>query len=266
MIKCIFSDMDGTLLDENGKVPKSFGTMLADLKKRGCRFVATSGRQYSSLANTLKEYKEDILLISDNGACASIGDRELFCKHMDKDIALEIIRRVDAMPEYIKPVVAGRINSYVRNEWIGDQDEFGQYNTEVCMVDSFGDIDEDIVKISVSDRKYRDSEKNIYSNFSDINGVKMLITSAMWVDFMSVGVSKGTAIRELQSVLGVDPAECAAFGDYLNDMDMMDAVGYSFAMENAHPELAKKAKFRCKPNKENGVVEKIYELLKGGEI
>ena len=45
MIKVIFSDMDGTLLDENSQLPAEFDEVMAELKKRGVIFFFSFGRQ-----------------------------------------------------------------------------------------------------------------------------------------------------------------------------------------------------------------------------
>ena len=51
------------------------------------------------------------------------------------------------------------------------------------------------------------------------------------------------------------------FGDYLNDLEMMDEAAYSFAMANAHPLLKAHAKFLAPGNTENGVVRTIRSVL-----
>ena len=48
MIKLILSDMDGTLLDDEAKLPAEFDAMMAKLKDRGVMFAPASGRQYYS--------------------------------------------------------------------------------------------------------------------------------------------------------------------------------------------------------------------------
>ena len=58
MIKLIFSDMDGTLLDENGKVPEEFDDLMAELTKRNVRFVPASGRQYYSLVKSFEKHRD----------------------------------------------------------------------------------------------------------------------------------------------------------------------------------------------------------------
>ena len=50
------------------------------------------------------------------------------------------------------------------------------------------------------------------------------------------------------------------FGDYLNDLEMMVSAYHSYAMENAHDDLKKVARFRAKSNDENGVVQAIKSV------
>jgi hypothetical protein len=61
--------------------------------------------------------------------------------------------------------------------------------------------------------------------------------------------------------MDIAPEECAAFGDYLNDCEMLQAVGYGFAMANAHPDLKKVAKFETLSNDMNGVLMGIRRLM-----
>ncbi|MBQ8697513.1 MAG: HAD hydrolase family protein, partial [Schwartzia sp.] len=62
------------------------------------------------------------------------------------------------------------------------------------------------------------------------------------------------------------PEQCAAFGDYLNDLEMFRAVKYSYAMENAHPALFEAAAYRAEANTAYGVTKKLRELLDRGLI
>ena len=49
MIKMIMSDMDGTLLDNEGRMPAGFDAMIGELRRRDVLFVPASGRQYYAL-------------------------------------------------------------------------------------------------------------------------------------------------------------------------------------------------------------------------
>ena len=76
---------------------------------------------------------------------------------------------------------------------------------------------------------------------------------------MKPGVHKGAAMRGLQSLLGIRPEECMAFGDYLNDCELLEAVGESYAMENAHPTLKRLARHIAPSNDEDGVMRVLRE-------
>jgi hypothetical protein len=47
---------------------------------------------------------------------------------------------------------------------------------------------------------------------------------------------------------------------------MMGQAYYSYAMENAHADIKKAARFKAKSNDENGVIEVLNELLSGMDL
>ena len=56
---------------------------------------------------------------------------------------------------------------------------------------------------------------------------------------------------------GLTPDECMAFGDYLNDLELLRAVGESYAMDNALPEVKQAARHIAPSNDEDGVLRVI---------
>ena len=55
------------------------------------------------------------------------------------------------------------------------------------------------------------------------------------------------------------------FGDYNNDLEMLELAYFSYAMENAHPNVKKAARFQTNSNNEEGV-EMILEQLLSAKI
>jgi hydroxymethylpyrimidine pyrophosphatase-like HAD family hydrolase len=51
------------------------------------------------------------------------------------------------------------------------------------------------------------------------------------------------------------------FGDYLNDLEMLDAADWSFAMAGAHPEVVRRARHLAPSNIDNGVLRTVVRLL-----
>lgn len=80
------------------------------------------------------------------------------------------------------------------------------------------------------------------------------------MDCMAPGVNKGVAVKLLQESLGILPEETIAFGDQMNDIEMLEAVYYSFAIGNARPEVKNVARFEADTNVNDGVL-KVLKLL-----
>jgi hydroxymethylpyrimidine pyrophosphatase-like HAD family hydrolase len=87
------------------------------------------------------------------------------------------------------------------------------------------------------------------------------VSGEHWVDVMSPTADKGHALRAVQDARGITPEQTMAFGDYFNDVGMLDAAAYSFAMDNAHPDVRAHARFVAPANTENGVVRTITSVL-----
>jgi hydroxymethylpyrimidine pyrophosphatase-like HAD family hydrolase len=88
-----------------------------------------------------------------------------------------------------------------------------------------------------------------------------VVSGEHWVDVMNSTANKGAALRGLQRALGITPAQTMVFGDYLNDLEMLDAADWSFAMANAHPEVVRRARHLAPSNNDNGVLRTISRVL-----
>lgn len=266
MIKVIFSDMDGTLLDEKGQLPAEFDEVMAELKKRGVIFAPTSGRQYFTLVQQMEKYAEDFLFLAENGAFACYRGKEIFSQTVDKAECLRVMHKVLELKN-VYPTLSGKKKAYVMRHWEPYIGELDKYYAASEYVDSFDDVDDEFLKIAIADNEHGNSAKNIVEPLSELKTyLHCTLSSNIWVDYMHPDANKGRAVRRVQEKLGFKPEECAAFGDYMNDYEMMQAVYYSYAMANAHPELKKVARFQCRSNAEHGVMEQIREFIRQGMI
>ena len=267
MIKLIMSDMDGTLLDGNGRLPTGFDAMMAKLKERGVMFAPASGRQYYSLLDTFPAYADEFIFIAENGTLVKQHGKELFSSPITHEIACEVLAAGLKLPG-ILCVYCGKKNAYIlssqnRQEY---QEELAKYYTHNAVVDDFNDVDDEPIKLAFYDQNGKASQ-SIYEHLKQFEGrLQVVRSSDWWVDVMSTGISKGIAIQQIQQKLGLTPRECAAFGDYLNDAEMMGSVYYSFAVANAHHAIKKMARFETKSNEEQGVLAGIQKLMDEGLI
>ena len=261
MIKWIISDMDGTLLVDHNKLPEDFDEVMQLLKKKNIMFSPASGRQYQALAVHFPKYKDDLLFISENGTYVCQHDKELFSYTLSPDNVALVLEQVLKLPD-VFVVVSGKKSSYVMSQHPAFVAELNLYFTHYTIVEDFSHIDDDIIKFSICDALNHHARENIYNKLQSLNEkVQVVLSSEIWVDIMPIGANKGLAIKKLQEKLNIKPEECVAFGDYLNDYEMLQSVYYSYAMENAAPELKKIARFIAPPNYENGVMNTIRKLL-----
>jgi hydroxymethylpyrimidine pyrophosphatase-like HAD family hydrolase len=68
-------------------------------------------------------------------------------------------------------------------------------------------------------------------------------------------------MQVVQQQLNISREQTMAFGDYLNDVEMMQQAYFSYAMSNAHPAVKEAARFEARSNEENGVGLIISEVL-----
>lgn len=256
MVKLIASDMDGTLLDSEKRVPQKLLETVLALKERGVMFAAASGRQYESLRRCLEPLVDHIYFISENGALVMYRDEQVLIDPMDTAQLRDVVtacRGLDGVhPVLCRPHMAlfehksaSALTYYSNAQIVSDLTEHCAYE-DVCKVAFYDEGDAQTHELPVLEEKLGDR-------------LSVLLSGEHWVDVMKKSVSKGTAMRRLQKMLGIAPEECMAFGDYLNDCELLAAVGESYAMGNAHPKLRALAKYIAPTNDEDGVLRVIRE-------
>ena len=82
-----------------------------------------------------------------------------------------------------------------------------------------------------------------------------------WIDVMQRGVNKATGIGQVLAAHGIDPSETMAFGDSMNDYEILRMVGMGVAMGNARPAIKQIAGRVIGPNVEHSVQKEIRALL-----
>jgi hypothetical protein len=120
----------------------------------------------------------------------------------------------------------------------------------------------DVCVLSVGIFDHRSAEANSLPALGTLaDGLNVMATAPTWVDVVSGTADKGSAVRRLQRERGITSGQTAAFGDFLNDLTLLDAATYSFAMANAHPDLQRRAAWRAPANTEFGVLAAVHALL-----
>lgn len=261
MIKLICSDIDGTLV-KDGSIhmnPEVFDVILK-LKEKGIHFAAASGRQAASIEKVFEPIKEKIFYIAENGGYIGCYGRVLFVQTIEKQKLVSIVEELRALGD-CDIMLSGPRYSYTDSK----NPEFlnlllNEYHYEIKQIDDVLQNDDEIVKISTF--RTHDVEayvKPVVEHWKD--KMQIAVAGALWVDFMELNVNKGSAIRELQEALSITREETMAFGDQINDIQMLESAYYSYAVANARPETKAAARFEAGSYEENGVLQVLKTLL-----
>ncbi|WP_147678284.1 HAD family hydrolase [Algibacter pacificus] len=258
-VKLVVSDMDGTLLNNNSEVSDRFFKQFEALKKRNIHFVAASGRQYQSIVHKLDTIKHDISIIAENGGLMQYKNEiNILLKLSSEDVfkSIEILRKIPGC--YI--VLCGRKAAYVETKDDEFISKFSEYYTAYKIVEDLTKVtNDDFMKIAVY--HFESSENCILPNISGLKeDYKITISGQNWLDISHKNANKGYALHMLQKDMGISKNETMVFGDYNNDLQMLELAHFSYAMENAHPNVKKIANFETKSNMNEGV-ESVLEAL-----
>ncbi|SHK72065.1 hypothetical protein SAMN02745163_04347 [Clostridium cavendishii DSM 21758] len=260
MIKLIASDMDGTLLNEKGELSDEIHDVLSKLEKENIQFVVSSGRQYYNLVNFFGEAKDKLYYISENGTLIMDNQgNEIYSDKLDNEIVKEIIEIIRNVPKSAV-LLCGKKGCYIEST-IGKivNDVKASFNN-FEIVEDLLEVEDDILRIEIYHEE--NAKENLYKFFEKYTDkLQVIAIYKHWIEISNLGVNKGSAIKKLQEKLGVSPKETMVFGDYYNDIEMLQGSYYSYAMENAKDEIKSYARFVAKRNSENGVIDKIKEII-----
>lgn len=259
-IKFIATDMDGTLLDENGLLDPVFFDLHQQLEQNGIIFAAASGRQYYSLLKTFSSIKDRMMFIAENGTMVMHQGKELYSCTMPGDVIQEIVRTTRAIDgAYV--VLCGKQSAYIETQAPEALEEFAKYYERCEYVNDLLQVEDEFIKVAIC--HFGGTEQLVYPTINTRFGeeLKVVVSARVWLDIMHADASKGAAIQSLQQRFGFSFGETMSFGDYFNDVEMLQASYHSYAVANAHEGVKQHARFRAPANSEGGVLQVIRAYL-----
>ena len=229
-IKLIASDMDGTLLDENSCVPPETFDLIRELDAAGIRFVAASGRRYDTLRAFFEPVADRMDFVASNGAQVFVRgklvDREVF-----SHAALRRLFDLVKMFDNLHMVVYDRTNSYLLDEPSRFDAEFDKDLPNPVMLHDLPSPDTSIVKASIFCDDAQMDMAYILTRELEADFV-FAPSGVKWIDVMQRGVNKATGISQVLAAHGISPSNVMAFGDSMNDYEILRMVGHGCAMGN----------------------------------
>ncbi|MCB2174256.1 MAG: Cof-type HAD-IIB family hydrolase [Actinomycetales bacterium] len=262
-LRLLAIDLDGTLLGEEMTVDPRFWGLADALMGRGVQLCAATGRQRGTLVDLFGDRLARMSAICDNGAYLEHRGRVLHAEVLDPAVLATIVRGIRELADarhHLAIALTGPDMVVLESPWDDAALEAARFLHRARRVPDVLEDAGPTLKVAVFSPARMDGPL-LDALHRATPGHRVVQGHDHWVDVVGADVDKGAALRRLQGVLGIRPAQTAAFGDHLNDIGMLRAVGMSFAMANGRSEALAAARFRAPSNTEAGVVQVLGAML-----
>ena len=265
MIRLIATDMDGTFLTDNKTFDHElFGKILKKLQTNNIPFISATGNQLIRSHEYFEEFSSGIDYVSENGAILEADGKVIKKTAIDYDIAQKLLHFIQTeYPEAII-MVSAEHHCYILNSMDkAMKDDIRFYYLKVKEIDKFNDINpsDSILKVCLT----ADDELAtiIQDRFNEKYGDCIRGTSSgnMTIDLVHKGINKAKGVADMLKYYDIAQKDLIAFGDGENDIGMLKACGYSYAMANANEKAKAVAKYEAPSNNENGVLQVLAKYL-----
>ncbi len=260
MVKLFITDMDQTLLDDDSQLPKRTQEIIDRLEKEKKMFIVASGRTLTNLEYKFKDIDHNLSFISDNGAIVKHKGEILHTEVIDENQAESVINTMRAMKDANIVVIKADM-AYIENDREDHMDVLREYYNKLTVVDDLMNYRDGVIKItSLSLNDSHENYLNHVENKLD-DGLHGVESGDVWIDVTKKGVNKGKSLQILMDKYDIKPEEVVSFGDYFNDLEMIQIAKYGYVVENGAEGLKEHAYEVIGKNTDDAVIHKILEHL-----
>lgn len=254
--KVLFLDIDGTIITPDDSIEESTIKAVSQVKEKGIEVFLATGRPLHEIRELAKELDINSL-IGYNGAFAIYQGKDLFQEPMNKKSVEQFIdiakKNQHELVLYTKDQnIFSDLEADCVKEFIK---KFHLYKNHSLS----SSIDYEVLGISLINLKTKDTELYKFDaqiHLSQVNVEGMLHC----YDVIRDRVNKGIGVQYVLKHLGLKKENAIAFGDGLNDKEMLTSVGEGFAMGNGHPDLFQYGKHKTSAVGDSGIYNGLKKL------
>lgn len=260
MKKAVFFDVDGTLIDAGAGMPtmsEPTKQAIRRLQAAGHYTFIASGRPYAFLDKELLEFGFDGYVLM-NGAAVILDDVIAYKKPLDKGLVADICRSCEeGQVEYI---LQGTKHVYLRPEFKQLDAYYASFSiAKKRFVYEFSAADLDVYKMEFIAKD--EAGKALCRSLAPAWEFLQDPRHKMKFELYARTETKASGIRHALEALAIPKERSYAFGDGENDREMLQAVGCSFAMDNAKPRIKALADHTVASVQQDGVAQGILEYI-----
>lgn len=273
----IMSDLDGTLLNNDGKLNKQTIRVIKQLNAQGHLFAIATGRPRRASIGFYKQLGLNTLMVNFNGSYITNPSNEKFLPinlGFNYKIAIQIFKN-KVIHQWIENIIVENNDGvYVYNppkNKIQRDTLYSHFHIEnnsrvKFIAKNWSNIRSDIhsILILIKNDEYLDDVTYEIKRLSNTLIVRTwsIPSAGIIIEINSIFSSKGMALKYLSSYYGIPLENCLAFGDGDNDSEMLRTAHYGYAMKNGTTTAKLSAKYLTeKTNDENGVANELKKFF-----
>ncbi|HLQ98210.1 MAG TPA: Cof-type HAD-IIB family hydrolase [Candidatus Dormibacteraeota bacterium] len=283
-MKLIATDLDGTLLNELGKVSTENAQAIKNALDQGIQVVVATGRAYEAAYLPLQEVGLSLPIICLNGAMTYTKNKELL-KHipMERDALQRIQQRCSEENLYFEIFSQDLAHSVSKEDFKRVLKDIAETANPLVPAEELSEraerrFQEENVQITDDFEKLlKNKELNFYkvlafsldkdvlaklaSEFQEEPSVAVTASGDINIEFNHIDAQKGYAVEQFAKRLGIDMEDVMTLGDHFNDESMIRMAGRGVAMGNADDAIKEIATHTTKSNIEDGFAYAVEKML-----
>lgn len=281
--RLLVTDLDGTLLDRGGKVSPRNLEAIRRLQDAGVEVIPATGRSLPECSHVLDHINHSGHAIAAGGALVhDARDGSVVIRRTLAPAVVRGVARILAEHGHLAHLLQDHTEAGVDYVMVGDQPFdpatqwwFDHLPVQYRRVRSIEEhrADEHTVRIgtvalgSVLGPVAAEVERSFgevvaAQHWSALTAEQAVGSETHLLETFARNVNKWTAIEAVCAQYGVDPAETAAVGDGLNDLEMIRHAGLGIAMENADPRITAVSKARAGHHDRSGFADAAELVLR----
>ncbi|ALS35950.1 Cof subfamily protein (haloacid dehalogenase superfamily) [Enterococcus rotai] len=278
MIKAIFFDIDGTLVNKNAKALESTKQAIALAQEQGIICGVATGRGPVHLSQQIDELNLDVF-VTYNGQLVYTKDETIRADHFPEETLRRIVTFSDDYHRQImfgsrKSLEGSSLMRFGQKKWAKKLSRFLPKRFPVTIAKNLVSrfsihrkdqryFDLDILKEPIYQCVLLSAKSEESFLKKQLEGCHLTRSNPYTVDIIPAGGSKLVGIKRCAEHFNLSLDEVMAFGDSWNDLEMLSHVGYGVAMGNAEEEIKKVAKYVTKSNEEDGIYQALshYDVI-----
>ena len=273
-IRLIVSDIDHTILPANQIISPATFNAVRDCRARGVEFVIASGRWYPAARKVAVDQLgiEDGYMIICNGGAVVRSDgtplAEWRLSGAQAQQIYELLKAEKVMMNAYAPDAIYRVRGqYLTCFRLPETSYYARNQTYSVVDDDWQGFEERIRRGPYKIEAYTDDTELLVELRRKVEALGFQANSAFPfnLEIMAPGAGKGMATRWMTEHMGLKREQVMGFGDYTNDLPMLENVGWPVAVDNAIDEVKRACRIIAPSCEDDGVARTINKYVLGDE-